>query len=380
MKILEVSLGLGASSGGPVRSITGLTLALSRIEGCGVSYFVHDPTRVDEFDLGQTHIYRGTWRNVGNDNSGEFERVLDAVRPDVVHFHGIWHLTLHHDQASCRKRGIPYLIAPRGSLDAWSMRQKWLKKKVAMMVFQKRDLDRAAALHVTAEMEATHCRNVGYKGKFILSPNGINLPKDLPTWKQHEDGKHRMLFLSRMHPKKGVLELVDAWASLRQSNNRMIDQWRCELVYTLFDDAEREYEAQVKRRVSELGLADSFVFAGPLSDVDKWLAYRRADCFVLPTHTENFGIVIAEALYAGLPVITTTNAPWQGLVKNGCGWWIDLSQGNLQKALLDAISLSDAERMAMGGVGRKFVVDNYSWPMIAKNFAADCRKLIGGAQ
>lgn len=379
MKILEVSLGVGAASGGPVRSITGLARALSFIEDCEVVYFVHNPNGIERFDLGNVKVIRGHWNDCGNDFSSDFENALVAERPDLVHFHGIWHLTLHSDQAVCRKHGIPYLIAPRGSLDAWSMQQKWLKKKIAMMVFQKRDLDRAAALHVTAEMEATHCRNVGYEGKFILSPNGINLPKDLPTWKQREDGRRRMLFLSRMHPKKGVLELVDAWARLRQSNNRGIDQWRCELVYTLFDDAEREYEARVKSRVLGLGLADSFLFTGSLSDVDKWSAYRRANCFVLPTHTENFGIVIAEALYAGLPVITTTNAPWQGLVKNGCGWWIDLSQGNLQKALLDAISLSDAERTAMGEAGRKFVVDHYSWPMIAKNFAADCRKLIGGA-
>ena len=210
MKILQVSLGLGASSGGPVRSITGLTRALSKIDGCKVYYFVHNPSGLERFDLGSTEIFKGHWNDIGNDKSGDFERVLDEVLPDIVHFHGIWHLTLHADQVACKKRKIPYLIAPRGSLDAWSMQQKAWKKKLALFLFQRKDLNDAAALHVTAEMEEEHCRAIGYDGKFIVSPNGVNLPEKLPGWSRGLDGKHRMLSLSRMHPKKGLLELIKA--------------------------------------------------------------------------------------------------------------------------------------------------------------------------
>ena len=370
MKILEVSLGLGASSGGPVRSITGLSRALSEVDGCDVSYFIHNPAGVERFDFANAKVFKGCWNDIGNDRSGDFERVLDEVKPDVVHFHGVWHLTLHADQVACRKRGIPYLIAPRGPLDAWSMSQKAWKKKFALLMFQMKDLNDAIALHVTAEMEAKHCTAIGYKGKFIVSPNGVNLPAYLPPWNRHVDGKRRMLFLSRMHRKKGLFELVNAWPIDK-------DDWCCELVYSLNNDDEREYESEVKALVKKRGLEAVFIFAGPLNDDEKWLAYRRADCFVLPTHTENFGIVIAEALYAGLPVITTKNAPWEGLCENHCGWWIDLNCDELVDALRQAMTISDAERQAMGVRGNKLVCENFAWPAIAERFLLDCKKVLG---
>ena len=123
-------------------------------------------------------------------------------------------------------------------------------------------------------------------------------------------------------------------------------------------------------------MEDVFILTGALDDSEKWYAYRRADCFVLPTHTENFGIVIAEALYAGLPVLTTKNAPWEGLQKYNCGWWINLNHNELVAALTKAMNISDAERESMGARGNKFVLANYSWPAIAEKFLADCMELL----
>lgn len=378
MRILQVSLGLGDSSGGPVRSITGLTKALSYVDGCEVCYFVHNPSGIERFDLGRARVCVGHWNDIGNDRSGDFERVLDETNPDIVHFHGLWHLTLHNDQRQCRARGIPYIIAPRGSLDAWSLRQKKLKKKLALWLFQMRDLKLSAALHVTADMEARHCVKAGYRGRFIISPNGVNLPDKLPPRNFDLGYGRRMLFLSRMHPKKGLIELVEAWSKASSNSNIFSDKWQCELVYTLNGEEEIQYEREVKRRVEALRLSDRFVFTGALDDVRKWEAYARSDCFVLPTHTENFGIVIAEALYAGLPVITTKNAPWQGIDSNKCGWWIDLTQEQLCNALLEASNLTDDERFDMGKRGKEFVLKNFSWPSIANGMVQEYCRVIGG--
>ena len=370
MKILEVSLGVAASSGGPVRSITGLTRALSLVPDCEVAYFIHNPDGVDRFDLANAKVFKGHWdETTGRDCSGDFERVVDSFKPDIVHFHGVWHLILHDDQRFCRKKGVPYLIAPRGSLDAWSMRQKRLKKWLAMRLFQMRDLRRALALHVTAEMEKEHCMRLGCKGPFIISANGVNLPQELPP-RERIGTEHRALFMSRMHPKKGVLELVRAWGKVRPSG------WVCELVYTLHGDEERKYERAVKEAVASGGLSECFIFTGALDDRQKWFAYRRADLFVLPTHTENFGIVIAEALYAGLPVLTTKNAPWEGLVANRCGWWIEPTSHQLERALAEATSSDDEKLALMGKRGRDYVQAAYSWPSIAAMFVSDCYKLI----
>jgi glycosyltransferase involved in cell wall biosynthesis len=195
----------------------------------------------------------------------------------------------------------------------------------------------------------------------------------------------RVLFVSRMHPKKGVLELVEAWGRLVDSRQSLVvSDWKVELVYTVNGDFEREYEAKVKAKVKELGLEDAFIFTGALDDVAKWEAYRRADLFVLPTYSENFGIVVAEALWAGVPVITTKGTSWSDLegdtnlttndsqLTTRCGWWIDLpAEGSnsstwdaLDEALVSAMSMSDKERGEMGERGRKLVEEKYTWESV----------------
>ena len=181
-------------------------------------------------------------------------------------------------------------------------------------------------------------------------------------------GQRRALFVSRMHQKKGVLELVEAWARVKPKG------WCCELVYTMNGDEEKSYESKVKERVNELGLQEQFIFTGSLSDNAKWAAYARADVFVLPTYSENFGIVVAEALWAGVPVITTKGTPWSELEEYKCGKWIDLpAEGSnpstwetLDEALGSVIAMSDAERGEMGKRGKKLVEEKYTWDAVCK--------------
>ena len=154
--------------------------------------------------------------------------------------------------------------------------------------------------------------------------------------------------------------------------------WVCELVYTVSGELEREYELKVKARVKELGLEDRVVFTGALNDDEKWAAYARADVFVLPTYSENFGIVVAEALWAGAPVITTKGTPWGELETAKCGKWIDLpSEGSnpsawpaLVAALREMMSLSDDERRQMGANGRRLVEEKYTWAAVVKKMMA----------
>jgi len=299
--------------------------------------------------------------------------VLYRIKPDIVHLHGLWSFALHRCAAICRRWHVPYVIAPRGMLEPWSLRQKWLKKRIARWLYQDRDLKCAAALHATAESEAEQFRKLGFKNPIIVSPNGVNVPAIplsslvLRPTSPCGNALRRVLFVSRMHPKKGVLELVEAWNTIKhQTLNIKHQTWMCELVYTVNGDFEREYEAKVKARVKELGLEDQFVFTGALNDDEKWKAYGRADLFVLPTYSENFGIVVAEALWAGVPVITTKGTPWHELEEHQCGWWIDTGVEPLVKALEAAMALSDVERREMGERGRKLVEKKYTWDAVVK--------------
>ncbi len=359
MKVLHVITSLKRSGGGPARSVQGL---VAELNAAGVEAWLMTLRQ------GETPWVEGVSHFV---NGEPFENVLYRIKPDIVHLHGLWSFTLHRCAVICRRWHMPYVIAPRGMLEPWSLQQKWLKKRIARWLYQDRDLKCAAALHATAESEAEQFRKLGFKNPVIVSPNGVNVPDKSAVVSRQSlaQGKKRVLFVSRMHPKKGVMELVEAW------NKLVVSGWVCELVYTVNGDIEREYEAKVRARVKELGFEDQFVFTGALNDDEKWAAYARADLFVLPTYSENFGIVVAEALWAGVPVITTEGTPWHEIEERKCGWWIDVGVEPLVVALQDAMLLPDDERIEMGERGKKLIDEKYTWDAVVKNMAEGYGKL-----
>ncbi len=397
MKALHIISGISKDGGGPVRSVQGLVASL---EQAGVVTWLASCRAGDEiWEKGILHFRTPPTSALG-ELGDFFEALVCEIKPDIIHLHGIWLPQIHIAVKVAKRHGVPYIETPRGMLEPWSLEQKKWKKRLAMWLYQRRDLKHAAALHATAESEAEHFRELGFTNPIIVSPNGVNLPtQELPGLLrhsvprndesdstrhcEHSEAIHSLrtaLFMSRMHVKKGVLELVEAWSKLKPQG------WRCELVYTISGEEEREYEAKVKRRIEELGLGDDFVLTGALTGDDKWEAYRRADFFVLPTYSENFGIVIAEALYAGLPVITTKGAPWaellgiedKGLGNSGrCGYWIDVGIEPLVPALREMMALSDEERAEMGARGRKLVEEKYTWPAIAEQMKREYEQILG---
>lgn len=374
MKVLHVISGISKKSGGPSRSSQGLVAALCE---AGVDAWIHS------FDGAAPWV-----KGVRGFRQGESLDVAALKGFDIVHIHGVWDPRLHHVAKMCQAAKVPYVIAPRGMLEPWSLKQKWLKKRIARFLYQDRDLKKAAALHATAESEAEQFRKLGFKNYCIVSPNGVNLPEgDLGVGERCRCTAdcRRALFVSRMHAKKGVLELVESWGRIKPQG------WVCELVYTLNGEEEKAYEAKVKSRVQELGLSGQFVFTGALDDEKKWDAYARANLFVLPTYSENFGIVIAEALWAGVPVITTKGTPWQELESRKCGWWIDLptEDGLAKWDALDAALVEATTRhstptpstltslSSMGENGHRLVEEKYTWKAVCKAMVEGYEKILG---
>ena len=381
--------GISRKSGGPSRSVQGLVVELNvvGVEACLLTLRHGD----DPWLEGVSHFVNGE----------PFENVVNRIKPDIVHLHGIWNFALHRCAIVCRRWRIPYVIAPRGMLEPWSLKQKWLKKQLARWLYQDRDLKCAAALHATAESEAEQFKKLGFKNPVIISPNGVNVPNgfQFPVPRSpFPSVARRALFVSRMHPKKGVLELVEAWGLLNNPTcstcsldaealakaATWLNNWKVELVYTVSGEFEKDYETKVKARVAALGLQDQFIFTGALNDEEKWKAYTRADLFVLPTYSENFGIVVAEALWAGVPVITTKGTPWKDLEDWKCGKWIDLPEEvsnltvwpTLVFALKCMMSMSDDERREMGACGRKLVEEKYTWDAVVNKMIAGCEEVL----
>jgi glycosyltransferase involved in cell wall biosynthesis len=259
----------------------------------------------------------------------------------------------------------PYMVSPHGMLEPWAWRHNAWKKRPVWWAWEKRNVESAAVLQATAYEEAANLRALGLRNPIAIIPNGVDIPKLRPL--PHQKEVRTALFISRIHPKKGLLNLVKAWALLRPKDWRMV----------IAGPSEGGHEAEVKKAVIEAGLENQFEFPGPVYEGAKWDLYNQADLFVLPTYSENFGVVVAEALAAAVPVITTKGAPWHELIEYNCGWWVDVGIDHLVTALREAFALSDNERQEMGLRGRTLVQEKYSWPTIATEMASVYRWILG---
>ena len=267
-----------------------------------------------------------------------------SAHPALVHSHGVWHPANHWAAQAARAWGVPLIIHPRGMLEPWALGQKPLKKRLALALFQRRDLESARAFVATSEMECEGLRRFGLKQPVAVIPNGVDFDDAAASdlgGARRQDGERIALFLSRVHPKKGVLELVQAWGQVAPAG------WRLRIA----GPDEGGHWGQVERLVRQLGLGARVEYLGPVEGARKAALYREADLFVLPTFSENFGVVVAEALAHGLPVITTRGAPWADLETYGCGWWIEVGVEPLVVALREAMALTRRAAGRDGGAG-----------------------------
>jgi glycosyltransferase involved in cell wall biosynthesis len=253
-------------------------------------------------------------------------------------------------------------------LEPSALEHRRIRKWVAWQLFQGRDLADTALLHATAVSEADQLRRLGVATPIAVIPNGVDVPDHVlpsPTG----DSK-TVLFLSRLHKIKGPLDLVTAWDAVRPPGWRLI----------IAGPDEDGYRAVVEAAVRRRGLQSSIKMMGSVDGVAKSQLLFGADLFVLPTHSENFGIVVAEAMAHGLPVITTHKAPWSVLTSHQCGWWIPDCVGDLIETLRVATGTTIAERRAMGQRGRRLVQERFGWSQIASDMEAVYRWILDGGE
>jgi glycosyltransferase involved in cell wall biosynthesis len=364
LNVVLTIAGLAPEFGGPSRSVPALAEALARenvdvdLVACESEPGYGDPILPDA-NLVRVHLLpvlsrQGHWRAKQND----FYRALceGAQGADtVIHDNGLWLPTNHATASTARTLGCPLVISPRGMLSAWELKHHGWKKRVAWMLFQRHDLLSASALHATSEQEMGDFRRAGFGGPISVVPNGVDL-SEFNSAPRAERATRIALCVTRLHAKKGLMNLVEAWSEARPHGWQMV----------IAGSDEDRHRVELESAIAARGLEDAFEFVGPVDGERKQALYREADVFILPSHSENFGMSIAEALASGVPVITTRGTPWKDLVEHRCGWWEDVGAVPLANALREAIALSDEERRQMGLRGRQLVEQKYSWQHIAK--------------
>jgi len=368
MKIYHLLENLDDTYGGPAKSVPYLAKSLKEIGVqstlLSIRYYDNESNEIIE-ENGLTWLsFSYNFVRKTRYSKALTNYLIDAAKKNkniILHTHNLWNYIPYIAYSLAKKYHMPYIVAIRGSLYPWSLAQSSLQKKIAWFLFQKRVLNSASCVHVTEMAELEAVRKLGITSPVVLVPNGINLDefnsmnsKDIAKQNLGLDkNKNYILFLSRIHPKKGLEFLVRAWAKLA---NKYL-YWDLLIVGPIYDE---KYHKELQSEIFKNHLEQRVHFTGMLGGEKRKDCFSASSLFVLPSHTENFGIAIAEAMAAKLPIITTHGTPWQEVEEYDAGWWVELNQENIDNALAEALACREYELKQKGLNGFE-LIQKYEW-------------------
>jgi poly(glycerol-phosphate) alpha-glucosyltransferase len=308
-----------------------------------------------------------------------FAKLLRAFSPKdaLVHEHGIWQYPSYEVLRWNRRTQQPTVISPRGMLDPWAVQNSGLRKKLVGILYEYANLRAAHCIHALAVSGYEGIRKFGLKNPVAIIPNGIDVPTeddlvtppppDLPSdW----NGARIMLFLGRVHPKKGLLPLIEGWSRV----GKVRQDWKL----VIAGPDEGGHEAEVEDRVKKLGVERDVRFVGPQYGASKkqWLNY--ADAFVLPSFSEGFPMAVLEAMAHKLPVLMTRECNFPEAFSAEVAYEARPEPTSIGELLEEILPLSDVELTEIGRRARSFACGHYAWPIIANEMIAVYDWLLGG--
>jgi glycosyltransferase involved in cell wall biosynthesis len=363
VKSCQIVPSLEVRHGGPSKSVVGLSRALAQ-GGEEVELLTTDPGpgwQRTEGTLDITAFHR-SWP-VSICPSAGLRAHLRTVDADIIHHHSIWLRTLHYAHHAAQRLGAPFVVSPRGMMDPWAWRHHSRKKALARAFIHPGAFEAVDGWHVTSEDEAEALRSLGFDQPSCIAPNGVAAPsaKD-----QEEARTHWMdlepaikqrpvaLFYSRFHKKKRLIELIDCWLEV------VTEDWLL-LVVGIPEDYTPQMIDNYVLRSGHAGRVRAYDGAGHPPP------YAIASLFVLPSHGENFGLSIAEALANGVPALVTDTTPWSGLNRTGAGWCVPWPEFG---SALRAATTGSAESLRhRGTVARSWVLREFSWDQSARTLS-----------
>jgi glycosyltransferase involved in cell wall biosynthesis len=310
--------------------------------------------------------------------SFELRQLLKDSDPWLVHLHGLWRDEQWAALQWQNKKDKPIIISPHGMLDPWAVKNSSWKKKLVGSLFANESLHKATCIHALCQSEADSIRTYGLKNPIALIPNGIDLPPTsntcAPPWDITKlDNKKILLYLGRIHSKKGLPNLINAWSKTIRNSSDAQD-WSLGIVGW----AQDKHEAELRKQVNSLDIQDSVLFLGPQFGDDKAACYQNASGFILPSFSEGLPMVVLEAWAYSLPVLMTSfcNIP-EGFTASAA-IKIQPEVKSIEQGLKDFFSLSDQERIQMGQNGLNLVKEKFAWDKIAKDMCSVYQWTLGG--
>jgi glycosyltransferase involved in cell wall biosynthesis len=296
---------------------------------------------------------------------------------DVVHIHGIWQEHSVIGASLARGSSVPVVVSAHGMLESWAIKNKRWKKAMYSALVERRNLRGAACLRALTSAEVDDYRTFGLSGPIAVIPNGITAPTNVnsaafldrfPTLRS----RRLVLFLSRIHYKKGLEPLCRAWARVSQR----FPEASLVLAGPDFENT----RSAIESLISELGIGESVVFTGMLSGESKWAALAAAALFVLPSFSEGFSVAILEAMAMGCPVLITRQCNFNEVDQIGCGLVIEPLASQIESSLDTLLRMPQARLQDMGARARSLVDSRYNWTNIGNQMADVYDWLLGGAK
>jgi glycosyltransferase involved in cell wall biosynthesis len=329
---------------------------LALCEGGESAPSISDAVAVHTLPLG-----RAKWLTSASLRQSMSSRIAQA---DVVHIHGLWQEHSQFAARACQQLQKPYIVSAHGMLDTWALRNKGLKKAVYGKLIEYPNLRRASRLRALTSAEESDYQGLGMQVPIDTIPNGVKPapathdPRPLFNRFPQLEGRPFLLFLGRVHFKKGLDILVSAWRNV-------IQQYPDARLLIAGPDSENTLP-QVKADIARFGLENSVVLGGFFDKELKWSSLGQASAFVLPSYSEGFSMASLEAMSAGCPVILSHQCYFPEVTREGCGWLIDPTEASLTAACCACLQESPSTLKDHGARGRALVAREYTWKRVAE--------------
>lgn len=355
MKILQTIAGFGTHSGGTSTCTYDLLSAMHCI-GYDIDLMT---LRTDDL-MGQGESWIKALPNDAFTPYGSSYNIKQFLRHsdyDIYHTNGMWMYCNHATCCIARRKNKLYIITPHGMLYPQALaRSAWKKKLMLTIGGVNKDLKLADCIHCTCIEEMKHYRDLGYKNPVAVIPNPVPIPSFIDELTSERKIK-RIGFLGRLHPRKNVETLLDAWMLLgaKVKDAQLVIMGKGDFVY----------EKMLKEKVKESGMMN-VEFAGFVNGRDKFERLASLTALCVPSDFENFGMIVTEALSVGTPVIASLGTPWQELNTEHCGYWVETNVKTLAETIEQVLSLPEDEIRCMGENGKRLVQERYQDTQVAR--------------